>query len=173
MLYNGSYEQCQFVLEALRSSRQPTSNPLVAARLIGRRKEKNDRSDDIGPHWRQGLLKDTEYHALLSGNIRRAGHDREPLWSVIAQEIANGHSTSPSYLIAAIKYCNVEALAKMLEIGWKAGPKRFWLSRSPLQHVDSLLEETQLGRDLTPTQPLSDMLQRVSGSFMVRMSRDS
>jgi hypothetical protein len=175
VLYEGSYEQVQFVLKALRSWRKPNPRPWPAGQLLGHRQWKRNTPGDVPSQWQQGgVLLRKEYHALLTGNIRRVRDDREPLWSVIAQEADSGHSKSTSYLYAAIRYCNTEALGKMLELGWKANLPLSFLRGSPLQLVNFMLEEAkEAPPQWKPTPPVFDMLQRISGPMMAGNMRET
>lgn len=171
VLYDGSYEQCQHVLKTLQSSR--SSEALTYGHLLRHRhrQQKQDPTDDVGPKWRRCLLNSREYHALLAGNIERVRDDREPLWTVISQEVANGHSTSISYLLTAIRYFNVEAVVKMLEAGWKANSNLLSFSKSPMQVATLRLDKPNPGRIGVVSKALIDILERNTGPFFTQNSK--
>ncbi|KAI3337493.1 hypothetical protein HD806DRAFT_543120 [Xylariaceae sp. AK1471] len=114
---HGSYEQCQFMMKRLLPLRGSVRASKSRLRWM---KAKEHSAESAVPDWTRCKLSEVEFSLLVKGNIVGAWSDREMLWSIVQEQIAQGHSASMSDLVFSIRHGNPEALERMLSCGWNA-----------------------------------------------------
>lgn len=133
ILCAGSYEQCQFVLKNILSSRTCPSKTSGLRAL----KQMTHSEDDGVPQWMRCPLSTDEFNELVYGNISYRD-DRQALWDVIGEQVALGHSTSVEHLKIAISQGDADALEQMLSRGWNSNGHLWSYFSPPLRFVQTL-----------------------------------